>query len=77
MLDSYLPILTLIIIAVGFSFGAAILSRLVGEKKPSTVKLAPYECGMPPVGSARERFSIKFYKSFFNNRFHFTGFNEL
>lgn len=61
MLDSYLPILTLIIIAVGFSFGAAILSRLVGEKKPSVVKLSPYECGMPPVGSARERFSIKFY----------------
>ena len=41
MLDKYLPILTLIIIAVGFSFGAAILSRLVGEKKPSAVKLAP------------------------------------
>ena len=61
MLDRYLPILTLIIIAVCFSFCAAILSRLVGEKKPSTVKLAPYECGMPPVGSARERFSIKFY----------------
>jgi NADH-quinone oxidoreductase subunit A len=61
MLDRYLPILTLIIIALCFSFGAAILSRLVGERKPSAVKLAPYECGMPPVGSARERFSIKFY----------------
>ena len=61
MLDSYLPILTLIVIAVGFSIGSIVFSRLVGQKKPSEVKLAPYECGMPPVGSARERFSVKFY----------------
>jgi NADH-quinone oxidoreductase subunit A len=61
MLDSYLPILTLIIIAVGFSIGSIVMSRLIGQKKPSEVKLAPYECGMPPVGSARERFSVKFY----------------
>ena len=61
MLDSYLPILTLIIIAVGFSIGSIVLSGLIGQKKPSEVKLSPYECGMPPVGSARERFSVKFY----------------
>ena len=61
MLDSFLPILTLIIIAVGFGVGSIVFSRLIGQKKPSEIKLAPYECGMPPVGSARERFSIKFY----------------
>ena len=61
MLDSYLPILTLIVIAVGFSIGSVVASGIFGQKKPSEVKLAPYECGMPPVGSARERFSIKFY----------------
>ena len=61
MLDSYLPILTLIVIAVGFSIGSIVMSRLIGQKKPSEVKLAPYECGMPPVGTARERFSVKFY----------------
>jgi NADH-quinone oxidoreductase subunit A len=33
----------------------------VGLKKPTPVKLSPYECGMPPVGTARDRFSIKFY----------------
>jgi NADH-quinone oxidoreductase subunit A len=37
------------------------MSRLVGQKKPTPVKLSPYECGMPPVGTARDRFSIKFY----------------
>ncbi|TYO95456.1 NADH dehydrogenase subunit A [Geothermobacter ehrlichii] len=61
MLDSYLPILVLIVIAVAFAVGSIVLSRLIGQKKPSEVKLAPYECGMPPVGSARERLSIKFY----------------
>lgn len=61
MLDSYLPILTLIVIALAFATGSMVFSRLIGEKKPSDVKLAPYECGMPPVGSARERFSVKFY----------------
>jgi NADH-quinone oxidoreductase subunit A len=61
MLDSYLPILTLIAIAVAFSIGSIVMSRLIGQKKPSEVKLAPYECGMPPIGSARERFSVKFY----------------
>jgi NADH-quinone oxidoreductase subunit A len=61
MLDSYLPIITLIVIALCFSVGVIVFSRLVGENKPSAVKLAPYECGMPPVGSAHEQFSIKFY----------------
>jgi NADH-quinone oxidoreductase subunit A len=61
MLDSYLPIITLIVIALCFGLGSIVFSRLIGQKKPSEVKLAPYECGMPPVGSARERFSVKFY----------------
>ena len=61
MLVSYLPPITLIVIALCFSIGSIIFSRLIGEKKPSAVKLAPYECGMPPVGSAHEQFSIKFY----------------
>ena len=61
MLDSYLPILTLIVIAVGFSIGSIVMSRLIGQKKPSEVKLAPYECGVPTFGNARERFSVKFY----------------
>jgi NADH-quinone oxidoreductase subunit A len=61
MLDTYLPILTLIVIAICFGIGASVFSRLIGERKPSAVKAAPYECGMPPVGSAHERVSMKFY----------------
>jgi NADH-quinone oxidoreductase subunit A len=61
MLGTYLPILLLVIVAIAFGFIVLILSALVGPKKPSAVKLAPYECGVEPVGTARERFSIKFY----------------
>lgn len=61
MLESYLPILVIVAIAFAFAIGSVVMSRLVGQKKPSAVKLAPYECGMPLFGTARERFSVKFY----------------
>ncbi|KAA0891601.1 NADH-quinone oxidoreductase subunit A [Oryzomonas japonica] len=61
MLGAYLPILLLVIVAVLFGLVSIVLSSLIGQKKPSPVKLAPYESGCTPVGTARERFSIKFY----------------
>lgn len=61
MLGAYLPIVLLVVIAICFGLGALVLSSFVGPKKPSKIKLQPYECGCDPVGSARERFSIKFY----------------
>jgi NADH-quinone oxidoreductase subunit A len=53
----------LIMIALGFVFGGIMvgLGVLLGPRKPTPEKLAPYECGMPPVGDARERQSVKFY----------------
>ena len=38
-----------------------VLSHFAAPRRPTTVKGMPYESGMPPIGSARERFSIKFY----------------
>ena len=35
--------------------------QLLGPRKPSPEKVAPYECGMPAVGDARDRQSVKFY----------------
>ncbi len=49
------------LVAVGFAVGNIVLSQLVGQSKPTRTKLMPYECGKDPVGSARERFSVKFY----------------
>ena len=61
MLGTYLPILVLLGVAVAFGVGSVVVSSLVGQKKITPVKVAPYECGCEPVGTARERFSIKFY----------------
>lgn len=61
MLAAYLPIIGLVIVAIAFGLVSLVASSLIGQKKPSPVKLSPYECGCEPVGSARERFSVKFY----------------
>ena len=61
MLGAYLPILLLVIVAVAFGCVSLVFSSLIGQKKKSALKLAPYESGCEPVGTARERFSIKFY----------------
>ena len=60
-LSAYLPILLMFVVAVGFAGGNIALSTLVGQRKRTRTKLMPYECGKDPVGSARERFSVKFY----------------
>lgn len=61
MLGAYLPILLLVVVAVLFGLVSLTMSSLIGPKKFSAVKTSPYECGCEPVGTARERFSIKFY----------------
>lgn len=60
-LRDYLPILLMFIVAAGFAVTNILLSQLVGQRKQTRTKLMPYECGKDPVGSARERFSVKFY----------------
>src|SRR6266853_1626840 len=60
-LYDYLPILLIFIVAGGFAVTNVLLSQFVGQRKRTRTKLMPYECGMDPVGSARERFSVKFY----------------
>ena len=50
-------------IGLGLSFGvvSVVASQFLGPHKPTPEKEAPYECGVPPVGDARERQSVKFY----------------
>ena len=61
MIDNWLLILLLMVMAVGFGAVAVILSRVLGPRNPTPEKMAPYECGMPAVGDARERQSVRFY----------------
>jgi NADH-quinone oxidoreductase subunit A len=61
MLQTYFPVLLLL----GFIILNAVmmlgLSHLTLRPRPSAVKSTPYESGMPPLGDAHERFSVKFY----------------
>ena len=61
MIQNWLLILLLVIMAVGFGCVSVLLSRVLGPRNPTPEKQAPYECGMPAVGDARERQSIRFY----------------
>jgi NADH-quinone oxidoreductase subunit A len=58
---NYVPVLLILIIAVGMAAVIIILSRLAARNRPTREKLMPYECGVEPVGNARERQSVKFY----------------
>ena len=60
-MQGWFSILIMIALGAGFALVSVILSSLLGPRKPSPEKSAPYECGMPPVGDARERQSVKFY----------------
>src|SRR5688500_5193664 len=59
--DGWLGVVIMTALGVGFAGVMIGLSILLGPKNPTPEKLAPYECGMPAVGNARERHSVKFY----------------
>ena len=66
MLESYLPL----VLAIGAGVAVALgmlgvtigLNRWLGPRKPSAIKMAPFDCGSDPIGSPRVRFSVKFYE---------------
>lgn len=60
-LMNYAPIGIMFLVAMGFAVSQLMVTQLIGPRKRTATKLMPYECGKDPVGSARERFSVKFY----------------
>ena len=62
MLKTYIPVLIMVVFGAGFAAVAIVASWFLGPKRPGKdVKYLPYECGITPVGSAHERFPVKFY----------------
>ena len=57
----YLPLLMQIAVAGILAIAMVLLSYFVGQHKFNPSKMSPYECGMDPVGDARQRFTVKFY----------------
>ena len=62
MLSDYIPALIAILFGIGFSSVFVVLAVILGPKRSTPAKLAPFECGSEPIGSPRVRFSVKFYQ---------------
>src|SRR6476619_4647933 len=54
-------VVIMVVVGVGFGAFSIVLSSFLGPRNPTPEKAAPYECGMPAVGDARERQTVKFY----------------
>jgi NADH-quinone oxidoreductase subunit A len=58
---TYFPVLMLLGFVAMNAVMMLLLSHLTMRARPTPVKQTPYESGIPPLGSAHERFSVKFY----------------
>ncbi|MGQ9652950.1 MAG: NADH-quinone oxidoreductase subunit A [Thermodesulfobacteriota bacterium] len=61
MPSDYLPVFIFLAVSVALAALIIILSTLLVKRRPTPQKLMPYECGMDPIGTARKRFSVKFF----------------
>src|SRR5688500_14728970 len=59
--SSWVPVVLLIIIGVGFAIGNIVASLLIGPARTGPGKETTYESGMMPVGDTRRRFNVRFY----------------
>jgi NADH-quinone oxidoreductase subunit A len=55
-----LPIFVLVTLAILFGLLVMVVTSLLGPKKPSPEKLAPYECGIQEIEAPRRRFPVKY-----------------
>lgn len=60
-IGEYLPLFIIGVIAIVLGFLLANLSKLAGPFRPNKIKSSVYESGMDPVGTAHDRFSVKFF----------------
>ncbi|HEX2118802.1 MAG TPA: NADH-quinone oxidoreductase subunit A, partial [Acidimicrobiales bacterium] len=60
-MDQYLPLVMILILATLFAGLSIIASKLLGPKRPTLAKSAPYECGIVPDREPAERFPVRFY----------------
>ena len=61
MLTDFIPLFLMMVLALGLALTLLKLGEVLGPKRPNRIKVSPYESGMDPIGSARERYSVKFY----------------
>jgi NADH-quinone oxidoreductase subunit A len=62
MIESYLPVLLLLVVAIGFPLGLLAVTSMLGPRQAVAAKSESYECGVPPVGDIRQKLPVKFYR---------------
>lgn len=60
-MHNYIPIFVMLGVGVFIGIVFLVLQKVLGPSRPNPEKLSTYESGMPPVRTARERFSVKYY----------------
>ena len=60
-MSGYFPVLLLFLVALTIALAVIFGVGLLGPKRPNKFKHSVYECGVPPSGDARKRFSVRFY----------------
>jgi NADH-quinone oxidoreductase subunit A len=61
MLSDYFAVFVYIMMTVGIIAFVVLASHVVGQHKPTTTKMSPYECGMSTIGSSWRRIPIRYY----------------
>ncbi|MBX3003176.1 MAG: NADH-quinone oxidoreductase subunit A [Anaerolineales bacterium] len=61
MLQDYLPIAVLLIVATGLAVLIVIIGNIIGPRRTDSRKTAPYESGMRPIGPGTRRMPVRFY----------------
>jgi NADH-quinone oxidoreductase subunit A len=61
MLEEYIPVLIVLAVALIFGIVLVLTSTIIGPQRPNREKTSTYESGMKPVGTTRQRISVKYY----------------
>ncbi|NBU20291.1 NADH-quinone oxidoreductase subunit A [bacterium] len=58
---TYIPVLILMLVGLTVGVAVLLLTSFLGKGIPNKRKDMPFECGVPAYGSAKHRFSVRFY----------------
>ncbi len=61
MLNEYVPVIVMVLLACGTAVGMLVATTFIGPKIRFPEKVEPFECGVSQVSSPKSRFSVRFY----------------
>ena len=60
-MNQYLPLFTLLVLAILFAALSFVASALLAPRRPTIAKSLPYESGIVPTHEPAQRFPVRFY----------------